>query len=225
MSSVTPNTRPQAASTQTAQRLRRPSWRDPRLLLGVLIVLLSVGGVVLLLAAQDRTVSVYAADRQLSTGDQLAEEDLRVVDVRLPGAGEQYLAADAQLPEELQLTRMVGAGELLPAGALAEADPHGRRAVTVTAQHDLARAVQPGRLVEVWAATNSSMTEEEPEAQRLVVAAEVTDVRESQSTFATAEAVTVELLVPDEELSELLTAIGEGATVSVLPTAADAGNP
>jgi hypothetical protein len=40
-----------AAPGVTARRLRRPSWRDPRLLVGLLLVLLSVVGVAGLLRA------------------------------------------------------------------------------------------------------------------------------------------------------------------------------
>lgn len=208
-----------------AARLRRPSWRDPRLILGVLIVLVSVAGVMALLTAQDRTVAVYAADRPLSTGDQLTAEDVHPIDVHIPGSAEQYLAADEDIPDGLQLTRRVGEGELLPAAALAEADPTGRQAVTVQPQHDLARAVEPGRSVDVWAAAGAGAGagvgagQEPQDAVQLVAAAEVTDVREASSAFGAQHAVTVELLVSADEVTELLTALGEGASVSVLPTA------
>jgi len=210
---------------RSAQRLRRPTWRDPRLILGVLIVVLSVAGVLGLLTAQDRTVPVYAADRQLSTGDHLQPEDLRTVHVYIPEAAERYVSAEDDLPEGLQLTRMVGQGEMLPADAVTDVTSTGLQAVTVQAEHDLARAVQPGRLVDVWAASGPTASDEAPDATQLVAAAEVTDVRESSSTFAAAESVTVELLVASEELSELLTAQGEGAVISVLPSAAQAGAP
>ncbi|GAA4828656.1 SAF domain-containing protein [Garicola koreensis] len=211
--------------SRSAQRLRRPTWRDPRLILGVLIVVLSVAGVLGLLTAQDRTVPVYAADRPLSTGDHLQPEDLRTVHVYIPEAAERYVSAEDDLPEGLQLTRMVGQGEMLPAAALTEVTSNGLQAVTVQAEHDLARAVQPGRLVDVWAAAGAALSGEAPDAAQLVTAAEVTDVRESSSTFAAEDSVTVELLVASEELSELLTAQGEGAVISVLPSAAQGDAP
>ena len=210
--------------SQPAQRLRRPTWRDPRLLLGVLIVVLSVAGVLALLAAQDRTVPVYAADRPLSTGDHLELEDLRTVHVHIPEAADRYVAAAEGLPEGMQLTRMVGQGEILPAAALTEATVDGLQAVTVQAEHDLARAVQPGRLVDVWAAEGSGYSDEAADAVQLVSAGEVTDIRQSSSTFSAQDSVTVELLVSSEELTELLTALGEGAIISVLPSAAQDGD-
>lgn len=210
-------------ASQPAQRLRRPTWRDPRLLLGVVIVVLSVAGVLALLAVQDRTIPVYAADAPLSTGDHLALEDLRTVHVHIPESADKYLSAEDELPDGLQLTRMVGEGEILPAGALSQVTSDGLQAITVRAEHDLARAVQPGRLVDVWAAVGSTLSEEDAEAVQLVTAAEVTDIRESSSTFAAQDSVTVELLVSAEEVEDLLTALGEGAAVSVLPSAAEEG--
>lgn len=210
---------------QTTHRLHRPSWRDPRLLVGILVVAVSVLGVFALLTAQDRTVSVYAADRQLSAGETLSSEDLRPVSVSLPGSVDQYLSVEEGVPEGLQLTRVVGEGELLPVAAAAESDPQGRQAVTVQAEHDLARAVEPGRLVDVWVTASSAVGEEPVDATQLVHAAEVADVRESSSAFAAQQAVTVELLVSPEELEELLSATGGGAAVSVLPTADEGAAP
>lgn len=222
---MSPVTVDEEQKPKTAQRLRRPTWRDPRLLVGVVIVVLSVVGVFALLAAQDRTVAVYAADRSLSTGDHLVSEDLRTVYVHLPESADQYVSAEEGLPEGLQLTRLVGEGEILPAAALTEVISDGLQAITVRAEHDLARAVQPGRMVDVWAAAGSAIGEEAADADQLVTAAEVTDIRESSSTFAAQDAVTVELLVSSEELEDLLTALGEDAAISVLPSAVEEGGP
>ncbi len=209
-------------ATSSALRLRRPSWRDPRLLVGLLIVLLSAAGVMGLLVSQDRTVAVYAAERPLSTGDQLSTEDLRTVRVRIPDAAQHYLSGEQEVPEGMRLTRRVEAGELLPASALAEEDPSGRQAVTVQVDHDLARAVQPGRLVDVWAVTPAASAEQEPDVALLAAGAEVTDIRESSSAFGTSGWVTVEMLVTAEELTDLLAATGSGAVVSVVPAGEDA---
>ena len=45
----------------TAARLKRPSWKDPRLLVGILLVLVSVAGVGFLVGRADRTGEVLAA--------------------------------------------------------------------------------------------------------------------------------------------------------------------
>ena len=44
----------QGSPTGTA-RLKAPSWKDPRLLIGILLVLLSVSGVVAVIGSADKT--------------------------------------------------------------------------------------------------------------------------------------------------------------------------
>lgn len=198
------------------QRLRRPSWRDPRLLGGILIVLLSTAAVVALVMSQDRTTAVYAAERQLSTGDQLSDDDVRVVHVQLDDLADHYLSAADPLPAEGLLLRAVLEGELIPRTALGESDPEGRQPVTVNVEQELARAVQVGRRVDVWAATAESPTDEAA-VERLVTDAEVIDIRETASAFGSQSAVTVELLIEVPELPDLLAAEGSAAVLSVLP--------
>jgi len=69
-----------------ASRLRRPSWRDSRLLIGVVLVFASVAIGARVVAASDRTVPVFAAASTLTSGHAINRSDLRVVRVRL-GSG------------------------------------------------------------------------------------------------------------------------------------------
>jgi Flp pilus assembly protein CpaB len=208
---------PQPARTR---RLRRPTWRDPRVLIGIALILTSVVGVVLLVNSQNRTAPVYAADRELSTGTRLSADDLQVVHVQLDAAAGHYLSAEAEPPPDVELTRPLSEGELLPAAALGAVDSQLRQAVTVEVQHDLARSVQPGRRVDVWSASGYSTVDDTGEVTRLAAAAEVTDIRESSSAFGTSAAVTVELLVDPDEVTGLLAAFGAGDALTVLPAGA-----
>ncbi|OSM44222.1 SAF domain-containing protein [Nesterenkonia sp. PF2B19] len=111
-----PDAAPRSAA-EAADRLRRPSWKDPRLIVGVLLVVVSMAGVVALVGSQDRTAPVYAADRTISVGEPVSAEDLRVVDVRLDDVSGQYLSADREPPADLQFVSVVEEGELVPARA------------------------------------------------------------------------------------------------------------
>ena len=66
-----------------ARRLQRPGWRDLRLVVGLLLVLLSVAGGLRLVASLDDTTPVYAAARDLLPGQQVGEGDLVAVPVRM----------------------------------------------------------------------------------------------------------------------------------------------
>ncbi|WP_218220499.1 hypothetical protein [Nesterenkonia sp. Act20] len=219
--------RPEAPA---AERLRRPSWRDPRLLVGLLIVALSVSGVIALLAAQNRTAQVYAADRLLTVGDQLSVEDLRVVDVQIDEVQDSYLSAAEQLPQESRIITIVQEGELVPRRAVGPHDPQGRQAVTVEVDHALARGVEPARMVDVWAADAGAVgQQQEVEVQRIARGAEVAALTEASNTFGAQAVVTVELLVDPEELPALLAARSSAASLSVVPAGGEpdpeAGSP
>ncbi|NHA00170.1 hypothetical protein G5V59_08545 [Nocardioides sp. W3-2-3] len=101
-----------------ALRAARRGWRDPRLWLGVLLI---AGSVVLgarLLAAADDTVTVWGMAADRGSGTPVAAGDLAVQRVRFSdgAALAHYFPADQPVPDDLVLTRAVGAGE--PAGPL-----------------------------------------------------------------------------------------------------------
>ena len=80
--------------TTEARRLRPPSWRDGRLVVGVLLILASVALGVRLVAAADQRVPVFAAARTLVPGERVEAADLARVDVTLGDAAGAYLPAE-----------------------------------------------------------------------------------------------------------------------------------
>lgn len=111
------------ADLSPATRAQPPGWRDPRLWVGVAIVAASTVGGARIVGAADDTVSVWAAARDLAPGDTVVAEDLVPVRVRFedPAGQQRYLATGDRLPADLHLLRGLGAGELVPAGALGSA--------------------------------------------------------------------------------------------------------
>ncbi|GAA1136828.1 hypothetical protein [Nesterenkonia lutea] len=205
-----------------AERLRRPSWRDPRLLAGLLIVALSIAGVIALLASQNRTTQIYAADRLLTVGERITVEDLRVVEVQIDDVAESYLSAAEELPQGSVFVAAVAEGELVPRRAVAQEDLQGRQAVTVEVEHTLARGVDPGRMVDVWAADAGALgQQQEVQVERIAAGSQVSAITEASGTFGAQTAVTVELLVDPDELPALLAARSSSAMLSVVPAGTD----
>jgi hypothetical protein len=103
-----------------ASRLAAPGWLDGRLVLGLLLVLVSVVVGARVLSSADRSTLVWAASKELTAGTLLAAGDLEPVRVRLFESAAQYVGADGQPPVGYVVRRGLGAGELLPQGALTE---------------------------------------------------------------------------------------------------------
>jgi hypothetical protein len=200
-----------------AQRLRPPSWRDPRLLIGVALVL---GSVVLgsrVVAAVDDTVGVLAAASVLTPGDPVDADDLTVVQVRLDEAAQRYLRADADVPADAVALRTVGAGELLPRSALGDAGALERRPVGVPVEGALPEGLVPGAQVDVW------VSEPDPERAgafsepvRLAEAAPVAEVSTGGGALGAGGATTVQVLLTDAELRPALRALAADAEVALV---------
>lgn len=101
-----------------ADRLNRPRWLDPRLLGGVLLVLLSVAFGARTFSALDRRTEVWALTRDLGAGSTLAPGDLVPRSVRLDAASASRYLAASTAPVGRVTVRALGEGELLPAAAL-----------------------------------------------------------------------------------------------------------
>lgn len=95
--------------------------------IGIAIVAVSVVGGVRLVGAADESVSVWAVSEDVGAGTTLEPDQLVARRVRFVESAdvERYLRTEVALPAELYLTRGVGAGELLPVGALGSADQTG----------------------------------------------------------------------------------------------------
>ena len=86
--------RPETAAPR-ATRSRPPGWRNPRLLLGIVLLAASVLVGARLMAAADDTVGVWVVARDLPAGATLADGDVERRQIRFPdgGTADRYLSA------------------------------------------------------------------------------------------------------------------------------------
>src|SRR5690349_21773873 len=119
------------AGAPIAARLRRPSWRDPRLLIGMVLLLSSAAIGAQVIAAADHTRPVYAARVTMPSGTALTAADLEVVHLKLSGTSAAYLDARRPIPQGQVIIRTVGAGEIVPLASVASADRLASRPVGI----------------------------------------------------------------------------------------------
>jgi hypothetical protein len=202
-----------------APRLRRPSWRDPRLLVGLVLLLTSVAVGARVVALADHTEPVYAARTTLPTGTPLTVDVLDVVRVRLTGTDAEYLDAKRSLPAGHVLIRTVGPGEIVPLTSIAPADQLLSRPVNIPIDGEPPAGLAPGGLVDLWASAKRQDDVgggyEEP--ARIARTVEVYDVRTPDNGLSASRTASVEVLLPSEELAPVLDALANQARVVVLP--------
>lgn len=136
--------------TTQAKRLRPPSWRDTRLLVGLFLVLgsMALGGWAL--ARADHSVPVFAANAALVPGQPLTREDVRRVDVRLGDGAASYLPASGALTPGSYLLRPLAPGELIPASAVGRAKDVENRVLAVPVDATAASLLTAGSIVDVF---------------------------------------------------------------------------
>ncbi|WP_343920915.1 hypothetical protein [Agrococcus citreus] len=193
----------------------RRTWLDPRLVIGVVLVLASLLGVWLVVQQSARTEAGWSATRTLLPGETIAEGDVQPVAVRMPQSQDRYLEGSAD-PVGLIVAATVGEGEVLPLRAVGSASSVDRAAVVIDLESALPRAVRAGALVDVWTATPTDDGFAAPAV--LVHDAIVAGVVEDEGILATA-AVQLELLVPRDQTALLLEAASNEHAMSVVPLA------
>ncbi|ACZ31515.1 hypothetical protein Xcel_2500 [Xylanimonas cellulosilytica DSM 15894] len=200
-----------------AARLRRPSWRDPRLVVGVVLVALSVALGSWAVSAASSTTPVWVADGTLTPGDQLTADAVRAVEVRLGEGADHYLRADEPLPEGVVLTRVVDDGELVARSALGDAASLDVRSVAVEVDGALSPRVRKGAVVDVWFVPSTRAGAGAPEPRQVVGGVVVEQIDAAGSGLVVGSSTTLHVLVPGEALPALLAALGDDGTVDVVP--------
>ncbi|MGR2753223.1 SAF domain-containing protein [Agromyces arachidis] len=195
---------------------------DPRLLIGLALVVGSTVGVWALVDALDDSREVLVAPQTLTPGTRIDAAALRVESVRLGGLESGYLAP-ADLPDGgLVVTRTVQAGELVPAASVAAREAGEFAVVVVPSARPLPADVAPGVLVDVWTAAEVERDVHEPPTV-LVSGAEVARVVEADG-MVTSAGPTVELLIPRDKTAAVLEALAAGDVIDLVPArAAEAG--
>lgn len=202
-----------------ANRLRRPGWRDPRLLVGVALVVLSVVAGSWVVRAGAQTVGVYAAVGALVPGDTVDAGALTVVQVRGVDV-DRYLPADHPPPHGAVVLRTVGKGELVPRSAVGAAADLSVRAVSVPLRVAPPADLRAGALADLWFTPKDGDRAGGPRA--LVTGADVAGVSNDRSSLAVG-AGTVQILVGTDDLATVLAALASDGVVDVVPVPGSAG--
>ena len=189
---------------------------DPRLLIGLALVVASIAAVVGIVAVNDDGVEVYAAPRLLTAGERVSADDLELRRVSLGAEVDAYLTAGS-LPEQgVVVARTVGEGELVPLAAVGDERGPSTTTIVVSLTTPLGETVRPGDVVDVW---GSPQEEAGRFGAPAVISSGAQLVRElaDEGLVAGAEAARIELLVPRRDVARILDALANGDAIAAVP--------
>ena len=134
-----------------AKRLKRPTVKDWRFILGVLLVLVSITGVQLYVQANNSKTEYYTAKSEIRLGEKITEDKLARVEANIDSAKDKYFtrAEAAQMNGKIA-TQRIPAGNLISKESVGTETSPGRRLATVSIDRTAASALKAGERVDVW---------------------------------------------------------------------------
>jgi len=202
-------------SSATAARLKRPSWKDPRLLVGVLMVLASMAGVIFLIGSADRTTEVYAAREGIAVGERLTQENVVAAKVRLGDTEQHYITVEAGLPQDVVATQRIGKDQLVPRASLGAVDQLNRKPVALNVEQTLPSQAVAGARVDVWVAQPDAKNGFS-EPKLILPGAEIAEVANGSTALGSSKTTVLMVLVEDKQMPALLGAQANEAKISVV---------
>lgn len=198
-----------------APRLSKPSWKDPRLLIGILLVLAAIAGVVALVGSAGTTMPAYVAKDALVVGQKITADSLTVVQVQLGDVDGKYLDPNDPLGDTAVAIRMVPKGELVARSSVGKSDALDRKPASVSIDEALPKEVVVGSHVDVWVALPDERNGYQVPILMLP-GAEVAALNVSASSLGSGKNMQLMVLVTDTQMPKFLGAVANKAKVSVV---------
>jgi hypothetical protein len=203
-----------------AKRLQRPSWRNARLLVGLVLILLGTALGAKVVASADDTVPMYAAATAIRPGDHLGSDNLTRVDVQLGPQAARYLSARSAVADDSYALREIPEGELVPAGAVGGRGAVSVQAVTVEVDANSARGLPANATVDVWVSPRDPQSTQERylDATLALQRVSVTPVTQDSGRFgASSSTMAVVLRVPRDRVAEVIGAVDKRSRFTLVP--------
>lgn len=180
------------------------------LAIGLLLAAILVAGALL---QQTGSTKVYlVANRDLPAGTAISAQDFRQAELGLGAESNAYLS---QLKPGTVLAGSLQSGELVPRRAVITAIETTTKPVRVTPSDPLSTRIRIGSRVQLWFVPKAVGVEVTSKAVQLLGAAEVLAIHKGELSMGR-QIDDVELAVPTESLTAVITAIASAGYVSVV---------
>lgn len=193
-----------------------------RALLGVLLMVVAVALVLLAIRLAAQMDTYYVAKKPLVVGQSVGPQDLGTIQANPGNAAGKYLSTHTPLSKDLVATQNIDTGELVPKSALMETVPD-MKSVVVELCAPLPKRVKAGDYMELWQLPDAdswrNFDSEAPPPRAVQIATEaiLVEVVKSESTLSTSSKVSIEVMVEQSELNNLLVAVGIEAPLMAIP--------
>lgn len=201
-----------------AQRLQKPTIKDPRLIIGVLLIIFSMTAVGLVLKAGNKTETYLVAKNDISVGQKLSADDVVPVEAKMEDTQKSVYFTNLEDISGQYATAYIKAGKFLGTTDLENPSSDSRRKVTVVLESNAAAALNNGDRVDIWVARPKENSQEFESPQTIMVGAEVSGKTSDESLIGGTGKTAVTVLVLDDALPQLLEAVNNESKINLIPT-------
>lgn len=205
---------PRSAVPPSPRRMSRPKWLNTRVVVGVLVV---VGAVVLgarVVGAQRQLSYVWATTTDLQAGTVLSGDDLTELEVNLDDTAGRYFGSSAPIVGK-QLTRALGAGEIVPVAAVGDPVADTRLLALTVAGDQMLPGLTRGSVIDVYLVQGSGTDLTTALAAADLTVQEVTAPSSGGLSGAGSSGYQIVVRLPTKSARELVTQLSVG-TVKIL---------
>jgi hypothetical protein len=194
--------------------MSRPSWLDPRIIGGLVLVIAAVVIGARVIGSSQHTTAVLSAAHDLAEGTVLAAGDVVPVEVNLGDGTGKYLSADSVVAGRA-LQQPIRSGELVPVGALG--DPlTGRVLVIPVAAERMPPGVGHGAVVDVYLITGDGEQAVTAPLVQQVTVQSVSSPSSGGLSGAGSSQYQMAVLLPAEQADQVVRKLPTGAALVVL---------
>lgn len=209
-----------------SKRLKKPTIRDWRFILGVLLVLISITGVQLYVQMNNHKTEYYTARSEIRLGEKITEDKLARVEVNIDAAQDKYFTGnDLTLSKGKIATQRIPEGNLISKEAVGTETLPGRRLATISIDRTAASTLKAGERVDVWTSgprnqdskTRESAREDKSGAHALVQNAEIVSIVVDERVLGANGKATVQLWVAEESIAAIVQESNSDSKLSLIP--------
>lgn len=211
----------QTQVTALTPRLRKPTVKDPRLIVGILLVAVSVLiGVWAVNSAKDLT-TVFVARETIAQGQAVTQSELRPIEVNLGSQTDAYFTKPLDSNVAYYAQETIRGGEFISIHSLGNQAQQDQRVVSITTSTPLPAEVGVGTKLDLWVITKTGDATGGTAPRLVAEGLVVNELPNTDGALSTSRNQSVHVIVDEPELADVLAVTSSEYTLALLPQVGD----
>lgn len=197
-------------------RFRKPTVKDPRLIVGLLLVGVSMWlGVWTVNSAKDLSIA-YVAVADIAKGQPVTRSQLRAIEVNLSEAEALYLSSALNDDGDYLAKESIAAGQLVASAAITTESKNSSRVIAIATNTPMAQEIHVGGKVDLWAMPHSSSHSGDPAPQEIATSLVVSQLPENSGNIGNSRSNIAYVIVPLSDVPAVLAVSGGDYDLTLL---------